>query len=167
MSAIEVFTQGSGMAWVSNSNPSPHEIVTLYCQPFAGARLEDIHAYEEHGYAVALYVQEEQTFEWTYESMMINVYFTEPKIHLYIDGNGSASVSTEFPTTGETVTLDCVPNMGQRVKKIVGYDENGNLVTFRRKKVQDFVWVYDTLDIYITFGRRIPHRMPIEMYPIY
>lgn len=170
MSTIEVTYTGGGTAWVDNPNPSAGEYVTLYAEPFDGANLEDIVAYNEHGESVAIYVQEVQTFLWEdqyFHQMFIYVTFTEPKIHIYIDGNGSASVSTEFPVAGETVILDCVPDMGQRVKKIVGYDENGNTVTFRRKKVQSFTWNYQTLDIYVTFGRRIPHRMPIEMYPIY
>ena len=167
MSAIEVVVSGGGYAWVDNPNPSQGDTVTLTCVPFTGAQLEDIYAYEEHGYSVALYVQEIQTFEWAYQSMTIYVEFTEPKIHIYIDGDGTAVVSNEYPTTGETVTLTCVPDMGKRVKKIEGYDENGNPVTFRRLKEQDFVWNYQSLDIYVTFGRRIPHRMPIEMYPIY
>lgn len=169
MSKIDVYSTGGGSAWVSNYDPQDGEEITIYAEPVTGATLDDIVAYDIGGFPVALYVQEEQTLIWqdSYGKLSIYVTFSEPLIHIYIDGDGSANVSNEYPVSGETVILECIPDMGKRIASIVGYDENGNLVRFRRKKTQSFTWVYQTLDIYVTFKRRIPHRMPIEMYPIY
>ena len=167
MPKIEVTYTDGGTAWVDNPNPEIGEIVTLNAVPFSGGGIDDIEAWDDQGYPIALYVQEVQTFTWNYVSMTIHVTFTPPKINIHIDGDGAAYVSNDFPSIGDNVTLHSDPDMGNRVKKIVGYDENGNVVTFRPIKEQEFIWNYQSLDIYITFGRRIPHRMPIEMYPIY
>lgn len=167
MSKIEVTYQGGGIAYVSNPDPINGETVTLTATPFAGATLDDIEAWDENGYPIALYVQEVQTFTWRYVSMSIHVTFSPPKINIYIDGDGSAYVTNEYPQLGDSVTLHCDPDQGKRVKKVVGYDENGNLIPFRPIKEQTFTWNYQTLDIYVTFGRAISHHMPLWMYPMF
>ena len=165
MSDIYVEYEGGGTAWVSNSHPNIGEQVTLYAIPFAGATLDDIEAWDEGGYSIALSVQEEQTFTCNSQVITIHVTFSPPKIHIYIDGDGSAYVTNEYPVTGDSVTLHCDPDQGKRVKRVEAYDENGNLVPMRAVKEQTFIWNYQTLDIYVKFGRVYTHRMPIWMYP--
>lgn len=167
MSDIWVEYEGGGTAWVNNNHPNIGEEVTLYAIPFTGATLDDIQAWDEHGYSVALYVQEEQTFICNSQTITIHVTFSEPKIHIYIDGNGSAYVTNEYPSFSEVVTLYIDPMAGYKIMRVVGYDENGNTVRFSNRKIQSFMWNYQTLDIYITI--RVDNNqkkgMPIWMYP--
>lgn len=167
MPKIEVIVSGYGTAYVNDPDPLTGEPVTLYCIPDEGESLEDIQAWEEHGYSVALPVQEEVTFTWNYESMQIYVYFSSPAITITIEGDGTATVSNDNPTTGEIVTLTCQPDSRRKIKSIVGYDENGNVVTFQNKTVQTFVWQYQTLEIIVTFKKVRTDRMPIWMYPLF
>ena len=169
MSKIDVYSTGGGTAWVSNSDPADGETVTLNAVPVSGATLDDIEAFDIGGYPVAIYVQQQQQITWydSYGKLSIYVTFSEPKIHIYIDGDGTAYVSNEYPVSGETVTLYCEPDVRRRVKSVVGYDENGDIITFSNKKEQDFIWTYDTLDIYVTFGKKLEHHMPIWMYPMF
>ena len=162
MSKIDIYSTGGGSAWVSNYDPQDGEEITIYAEPVTGATLDDIVAFDIGGFPVALYVQEEQTLIWqdSYGKLSIYVTFSEPKIHIYIDGDGSAYVSNDYPVQGETVTLHCDPDQGKRVKKIAAYDENGTPVSFRPIKEQQFIWNYQTLNIYVTFGRAISHKMP-------
>lgn len=165
MSAITVYVTGNGTAWVDIPDPFEGETVTLYCEPNEGAELLDITAREEHGYSVALYVQEEQQILWQYETLDIYVEFSEPKIKITIEGDGTAYVSNENPVDGESVTLYCQPDRGRKIKQIVGWDENGNPVLFTPRKQQSFIWDYMSLEIVVTFGRKIIGNMPIWMYP--
>ena len=170
MSTIEVYSTGGGTAWVDNPNPTAGEYVTLYAEPFAGATLDDIVAYTENQEPIAIYVQEEQTFLWEdqyFHQMFIYVTFSEPKIHVYVNGNGSAYVTNEYPSVSEVVTLYIDPAPSFKVLSVIGYDENGNAVRFSNRKIQSFMWTYQTLDIYITI--RVDNNkekgMPIWMYP--
>lgn len=165
MPLITVNYTGGGTAWVDNPNPSAGETVTLYAEPFEGATLDDIEAVDGEGYSIALYVQEEQTFEWQYDTMTITVTFSPPKIDITVIGDGAAWVSNDYPVTGDNVTLHCEPDPMKRIVSIVATDENGNIIPMRLKKEQTFIWLYQHLDIVITFGRAISHRMPIWMYP--
>ena len=169
MSKIDVYSTGGGTALVSNPDPVNGEDVILNAIPNTGATLDDIVAFDIGGYPVALYVQQQQTITWrdSYGKLSIYVTFSEPKIHIYIDGDGTAYVSNEYPVSGETVTLYCDPDTRRTIKSIVGYDENGNIITFSNKKEQEFIWTYDTLDIYVTFGKELEHHMPIWMYPMF
>ena len=167
MANIWVQYTGDGTAWVSNPTPNIGEQITLYAIPADGATLDDIEAWDEYGYSVALYVQEEQDFICNSNTITIQVTFSEPKIHIYVDGNGTASVSNRYPSVSEIVTLYIDPMPRQRILSVIGYDENGNVVRFRNRKVQSFMWTYQTLDIYITIriDNKIDKRMPIWMYP--
>lgn len=167
MANIWVQYTGDGTAWVNNPTPNIGEEVTLYAIPDDGATLDDIEAWDEYGYSVALYVQEEQNFICNSNTITIQVTFSEPKIHIYIDGNGSAYVTNEYPSVSEVVTLYIDPMAGHKILSVIGYDENGNTVQFSNRKTQSFIWNYQTLDIYITI--RIDNNkkkgMPIWMYP--
>ncbi len=168
MALITVISTGDGTAWVDNPNPAPNDTVTLTCQPFAGgATLEDIEARDGGGYSVALAVVPVQTFTWAYDTLTITVTFSTPKVNITIDGDGSAYVDTDYPTAGQTVTLTVTPDTNGKIKSIIGYDENGNMITFRNAKVQTFTWNYQSLDIFVTFKNKASHRMPIWEYPLF
>ena len=169
MSKIDVYSTGGGTAWVSNPDPVDGEDVILNAIPNTGATLDDIVAFDIGGYPVALYVQQQQTITWrdSYVKLSIYVTFSEPKIHIYIDGDGTAYVSNEYPVSGETVTLYCEPDARRRIASITAEDENGNIITFPNRKEQDFIWQYTTLDIFVKFGKEFEHNMPIWMYPMF
>ena len=169
MSKIDVYSTGGGTAWVSNSDPADGETVTLNAVPVSGATLDDIEAFDIGGYPVAIYVQQQQQITWrdSYGKLSIYVTFSEPKIHVYVDGNGSAYVTNEYPSVSEVVTLYIDPAPSFKILSVIGYDENGNAIRFSNRKIQSFMWTYQTLDIYITI--RVDNNkdkgMPIWMYP--
>ena len=76
MSLIDVITTGNGVAWVDNPDPVQGDTVTLNAIPDTGETLDDIQAWDEHGYSIALYVQQVQQFTWNYGSMTISVTFS-------------------------------------------------------------------------------------------
>ena len=168
MSKITVISNGDGYAYVTNPDPLDGEDFQIICVPSTGETLEDLVAVDANGYSVALYVQPTQTLTWndTWITLEITATFSTPAITFQIDGDGTAEASDYHPEQGDTVTLTVTPDPRNKIVSIVAYDENGDYFTFDPVEEQDFVWEYETLEIFVTFDKKgLPHRMPIWMYP--
>lgn len=78
MSEIFVLTSGNGYAYVDNAYPFEGDTVTLYAYPDTGETLDDVYAYESHGYSVALAVTQEQSFTYheSWGDLTIYVFFS-------------------------------------------------------------------------------------------
>lgn len=64
MNEISVQWTGDGSTYVDNYYPNDGDTITLTCIPDPHCSLVDIVAYDEHGYSVALYVQDVQQFTY-------------------------------------------------------------------------------------------------------
>lgn len=71
MNEIFVTWTGDGTAYVDNYYPNEGDTITLTCIPDPHCTLDDILATDSHGYSIALYVTEIQTF--TYHVALGNV----------------------------------------------------------------------------------------------
>lgn len=76
MAKIDVLITGNGTAYVDNDDPNIGDIVTLYCDPVVGETLDDVIAWDEHGYSIALATVAVQSFTWNYGAMTISVTFS-------------------------------------------------------------------------------------------
>ena len=171
MSKIDIVVVGNGTATVSNYDPLDGEAVTLTCTPDSGETIIDIEAWDSTSHSIALGLVPVQTFTWSdaWVAMTIQVQFsnvTLPKIHIIVNGDGTAYVSDDRPNTGDTVTLTCVPDPRRRLKSITAVDENGNPVPMLQQNIQTFTWNYMSMIITVDFEKRSLHRMPIYEYPL-
>ena len=64
MSKINVTYSGNGTAYISDVDPEPNQMVTLYAYPDQGATLDDIAATDSGGHSIALLVTQEQSFRY-------------------------------------------------------------------------------------------------------
>lgn len=87
MSEIFVITSGNGVAWVDNAYPFDGDSVTLYAQPDLGETLDDVYAYESHGYGVAVGVGQPFIYHDSWGDLTIYVIFS----------GGSPPVPEPFP----------------------------------------------------------------------
>lgn len=171
MSLIDVVVVGNGTAWVDNPDPVLSDTVTLYATPDIGETLDDIEAWDSYGYSVALYVQQVQTFTWTYDAMTIKVTFSTAtptqKIFITTVGDGTAFVSNDSPHDGDTVTLDCIPDPRRKIESIEAVDKFDNPITLQKTDTQVFIWddTWEEMYITVTFVNDMKHHMPIWMYP--
>lgn len=101
--AITVISTGNGIAYVSNSEPSIGETVTLYCEPDEGETLLDVYAVDLGGHSIALAVQLVQTFVYNYDGMIITVEFS-----------GTPTPPTPTPSKKKKMPIWMYPVLRQR-----------------------------------------------------
>lgn len=162
MSNIYVNVIGQGTAYVDNPTPNNGDIITIYAYASPGAQLLNLIMDDQNGYPIAVSVIPVQTLQYdaSWGDCTITATFTHDLITVNYGAGGYAYVSNTMPADGETVTLECIPDLTHELIDIQAFDENGNVIPLSLAIQQTFVYYasYGAVTINVSFDKKFIYR---------
>ena len=130
MSNIYVNVIGQGTAYVDNPTPNNGDVITIFAYANPGAQLLDLTMVDQNGHSIAINVTPVQmlAYDGSWGDCTITATFSHETITVNYTAGGYAYVSNPYPADGETVTLECIPDLQHEIVDIIATDQKGNII---------------------------------------
>ena len=162
MSNIYVNVIGQGTAYVDNPTPNNGDVITIFAYANPGAQLLDLTMVDQNGHSIAINVTPVQmlAYDGSWGDCTINATFSHETITVNYTAGGYAYVSNPYPADGETVTLECIPDLQHEIVDIIATDQNGNIIPLIIDIQQTFVYQasWGNVTINVSFDKKFIYR---------